>query len=86
VQVLRKGGTLVVSLLCMRVPKQFAPYCAAIAYLTALRASTFRLRNFNHLLWLRLRRKPNWKTRLDQGLKLYWFGEHEAEACSVIPY
>jgi SAM-dependent methyltransferase len=79
VRVLRKGGTLVVSLLSNRARKQSVLYRVVIIYLAALRSVTFRRRSLQYLPWLRLRGRVNWKALLDQGPYTYWFGEREAE-------
>jgi ubiquinone/menaquinone biosynthesis C-methylase UbiE len=74
-RVLRPGGRMVASVLCMRGrSKALWPL---FAWLWILRAVTFRSRSLQNQPWLRSGASPNYKALLDQGPYVYWYYEQE---------
>ncbi len=75
-RVLRPGGRIIMSLLCMR--GRLRRYWPLLAYLSVLRTVTFRNLSIQHQPWLRLKDAPNYAALLDRGPYVYWFHEQEA--------
>ncbi|HEY1600924.1 MAG TPA: class I SAM-dependent methyltransferase [Pirellulales bacterium] len=77
-RVLRPGGRIVISLLCMRGRKR--RYWPLLAWLQLLRTVTFRQLSNQHQPWLRLNNAPHFKALIDRGPYVYWYHEQEAVA------
>lgn len=75
-RVLRPGGRIVMSLLCMR--GRLRRYWPLFVWLKLLRLLTFRPLSIQHQPWLRLNNAPNPKALLDGGPYTYWYYEEEA--------
>lgn len=75
-RVLKPGGRIVLSLLCMR--GRLHRYWPLFAWLKLLRLASFRNLSLQNQPWLRLQNGPNFKAFLDSGPYTYWFHEREA--------
>jgi SAM-dependent methyltransferase len=74
-RVLRPGGRIVASVLCMRGRSK--AYWPLFAWLWVLRTITFRSRSLQVQPWLRSGNAPNYKALLDRGPYIYWYYEQE---------
>lgn len=75
-RILRPGGRILISLLCMR--GRAPSYWPLLAWLRVLRTLTGSRLSLQNQPWLRLHNSPNYNAILDRGPYTYWYHEQEA--------